>query len=221
MAGRDTLEWQPRETFNGRLRAYARGSKRVEPPPWVIAEPAKRALAGIVAVHIIDGEPWLIRGKLQSAEAGPPILTRLSVEHYDTDVEVTGHVLRGLPAGEIRRKALEWLRPQLTIKTVLGATPAQKRWAKRVTEQAKRAPLKRGRQGYPDNHYRRIAIRCVELHNAGTHNVTGTLALELGKPYQTVRDWIRTARQRGFLMPGRQGATDFRPGPNLYRKEKD
>jgi hypothetical protein len=43
------------------------------------------------------------------------------------------------------------------------------------------------------------------------------------RPYQTIRDWIRRARQPelGFLEPSKQGQTNFRPGPNLYRKEKE
>jgi hypothetical protein len=67
---------------------------------------------------------------------------------------------------------------------------------------------------------RRGSCAAVELFRDGVRNVTSTLAQEEGRQPQTVRDWIGAARaeERGFLAPTKQGRTDFRPGPNLYRK---
>jgi hypothetical protein len=34
---------------------------------------------------------------------------------------------------------------------------------------------------------------------------------------ETARDWVRGARERGFLTPGKPGRAGAQPGPNLYR----
>ena len=84
------------------------------------------------------------------------------------------------------------------------------------------ASTARGRKGYPDLHYQRIALKAVELFTGGERHVVKALAEEEKRPYQTVRDWVRRARSEelGFLAPVKQGRSDFRPGPNLYTKEE-
>jgi hypothetical protein len=211
------------------------------PPPWVRAEsfsdPEDDAvIAWVAAVHMIRPsesvkreEPWLIRGLLRRAEAGPPLLSRLSVEHFpDCDLEVTGTVLRGVRVADIREDAYARLKDRPIITAALrelggrGPSPEEERWAQRVAEEARKLPLNRGRKGYPAEHYRRIALRCLKLYDDGRRDVLKELAAEEDRPYQTIRDWVRRARdpELGFLAPGRQGRIDFRPGPNLYRKEK-
>jgi hypothetical protein len=134
-------------------------------------------------------------------------------------------VLHRIPVATIRDRAQAWLEPQEAIADVLetgwNIKPEQKRWARRVSAEAKKKPLTRGRKGYPHEHYRRIALRAVELFGEGHRDVLARLTDEEGKPYQTVRDWIHRARSLGFLAPTKQGRADFRPGPNLYPKEKE
>jgi hypothetical protein len=207
--------------------------KRGEPPepPWVVAKEFtdkadKQVIAAVVAIHPVAGEPWLVRGVLRTSDQAPT-LVRIAVEHFeDASVEPTSAVLHRIPVAKIRDLALAWLAPQETIADALevGWTikPAHKRWARRVSAEARKKPLTRGRKGYPPEHYRRIALRAVELFSEGHRDVVKRLTEEESKPYQTVRDWIARARapELGFLEPAtKQGRSDFRPGPNLYPKE--
>jgi hypothetical protein len=202
-------------------------------PPWIVArqfiDPEdEKVIAAVFAVQPVAEEPWLIRGVLRTSE-GAPTLARVSVEHFaDPAVEVTSAVLHRIPAATIRDGARAWLRPQamhadVFEKTGWNVTAAQKRWARRVSAEARKKPLTRGRKGYPREHYQRIALRAVELFADGHRDVLAQLAAEERKPYSTVRDWIYRARSPAlrFLEPTKQGRADFRPGPNLYRRDAD
>ena len=65
-----------------------------------------------------------------------------------------------------------------------------------------------GRRGHPESHYREVAQRYKELRAAGVANPTETIARERNVNRNTVAGWLRTTRQRGFLLPARPG----RPG---------
>jgi hypothetical protein len=97
---------------------------------------------------------------------------------------------------------------------------------KKLAAAAAQRPLNRGRHGYPDDHYRRIALRYLKLVEE-RRDVLVALAQEesegLGRdvPRETVRDWVRRATELGFLLPGTPGRASKRPGPNLYRKDDD
>jgi hypothetical protein len=232
------LEPRERTYLEGLLRARERGRGKL-PPPWVIAgrfddRDDPDVLASVVAVHPIaptaNGveEPWLIRGVLRRADDGPPTLTRLSVEHlHDPGAEVTGYMLDRIPVGRIRDAARAWLRAkEPTVSALLeggfDVQPADQAWARRVAREATRRPPNRGPKGLPPDFYRGVALRAIELFDQGRRDVVDAIASERRKPYQTVRDWIRRCRspELGFLAPTSQGRVDFRPGPNLYRKEK-
>jgi hypothetical protein len=83
-----------------------------------------------------------------------------------------------------------------------------------------------GRRAKPTEHYRRIALRYLELLKQGQRHVLKALAAEESEregravPRETVRDWVRKATKLGYLTPGIQGRASARPGPELYRKEK-
>jgi hypothetical protein len=219
--------------LRGLAHAHAEGRGKM-PPPWAIADrfvdPNDGAvIASVIAALPVEGELWLIRGVLRRAEQGPLKFSRLAIEHFDQpDAEVTGRLLHLIPVATIRERALAWLRAKDPTFSVLAEggykfSAADRRWARRVTAEASKQPLKRGRKGYPSEHYRRIALRAVELFESGRRDVVKALEEEECRPYQTIRDWIRRARQPelGFLEPSKQGQTNFRPGPNLYRKEKE
>jgi hypothetical protein len=221
------LDDRVRADFTRWFEHRRRRAKKL-PPPWVIArrfedEDDPAAVAAVEALHPVSDEPWLVRGVLRSADQGPLALSWVSVEHLlDPGVEVTNQVLRRLPLATIRDRANAWLRHHEVglgaLAIVSPVTPAELRWARRAATEAAKAPLRRGRQGYPVDHYRGIALRAVEIFEAGRRDVVSALADERGKPYQTVRDWVRRSRELGFLKPVSQGRTDFRPGPNLYPK---
>jgi hypothetical protein len=226
-----SLEPAERGHFQGLFKAYSKGRGRI-PPPWVVAKAFKdkndkAVIAAVVAAHPVNGELWLIRGVLRHTEEGPPVLVRLSVEHFeDPGAEVTGKLLHLIPVAKVRDGALAWLSTKETSASALeaaglGVSAAERRWARRVSAAAKK-PLKRGREGYGDDHYRRIAQRTIELFDEGRRrDVVKALAAEEKRPEGTIRDWIRKARDLGFLEPAsKQGRADFRPGPN-YRRRRD
>jgi hypothetical protein len=186
------------------------------PPPWVVTPPGEKTiLAEYLAAPSPTSveEPWLVRGVLSEVD-GALALTRVTVEHaVDPTIEVTGHVMRRLPLATIRDQAMMWRQSRKIGGPVIASVFGPKKVA-----------LKRGRQGYPDEHYERIAWRAIELAielaREGRRDVIKVLSKEEKSEYYTVRDWITKARERGLLAPVKQGRTDFRPGPNLKRKEK-
>lgn len=141
--------------------------------------------------------------------------------------EVTGTVLRALNIAQIRQRAMDalpgvlWAREAMRRAGVFNITDADVRRARRAASLAAQQPLNRGRRGYGPNHYRRIALRYLELVSEGRRNVLVALAAEEGRPRETVRDWVRRATELGFLSPGKQGRAEARPGPNLYRIEEN
>ncbi len=67
------------------------------------------------------------------------------------------------------------------------------------------APGRPGRRGHPDEHYREVAERYRQLHAEGVTNPTATIAAERFANHNTVAGWLRGARERGYLPPGRRG----------------
>ena len=107
-------------------------------------------------------------------------------------------------------------------------SPQQEARARKIAEAAERTELRRGRRGYGDDHYRRIAFAYLDLLAQGQHRgVLATLAAaeseRFGRPVpvETVRTWINQARRRRFLSPGQSGRADANPGPRLYNTEGD
>ena len=62
-----------------------------------------------------------------------------------------------------------------------------------------------GRRGHPDEHYRMIAERYLELRKGGVRNPTATIAAEQTVNRNTVAGWLRVARERKYLPPARPG----------------
>ena len=62
-----------------------------------------------------------------------------------------------------------------------------------------------GRRGHPDSHYQKIARRYLALRQKGIPNPTATIAGEDCVSTSTAAGWVRGARQRGYLPPGRPG----------------
>jgi hypothetical protein len=219
-------------TLGQRWRAYKRKRARRDPLIWVSARMLidpddPDVLAAVVALVAVAGEPWLVRGVLRASE-GAAGLTRVGIQHFtDAGAEVTSTVWKAIPVSTIRSRALAWLEPQEIIADVLGEQgdwgigEDRALWARRVSAEARKKPLTRGRSGYPPEHYRRIALRAVELHKEGERDVVRRVAAEEQRPYATVRHWIQRAREHGFLAKAaKQGRREFLPGPDLYPKEE-
>lgn len=237
------------EQFRGYFRSRARKALKGDDTyewPFVMARPLEdpdsdefaEFAAGFLSKPMPSSpaEPWCVRGILCRNPKGPPIVAELIVEHFRIDedgarAEVTGTLLRDLSLATIRDDALAklpWIqlgREAMAEDDSWGVTAEEVEQARRAAREA--AKRKRGRPGHPDEHYRRIALRYLELVERH-RNVLVVLAAEeserLGRkvPRETVRDWVRKATEpeRGYLAPGKPGRAEVRPGPNLYPKEK-
>jgi hypothetical protein len=230
------LEHREREDLERRRRGYLNHAADMPPPPWVLADEPEAdeegslasfvALAPARASRTGDVEWWLVRGVLRRSDEGPPGLARVAVEHFDDpNAEVTPTTMRDLNFGTIREQACHALAFAEVIHDVHlkgrgGWTRHDDAWVRKVAEEAKR-PLRRGRKGYPNEHYRWIAVRYLEIVGTGRRDVLKALATEeearLGRPVprETVRDWVRKATELGYLAPGKRGRASARPGPNL------
>ncbi len=89
----------------------------------------------------------------------------------------------------------------------------------RLAEVARRASEglpRRGRPPLGDDHYARIARSYLRLQEDGIgRGILLALAEEERRPRETVRDWVASARRRGFLTPGQRGRAGALPGPRL------
>jgi hypothetical protein len=75
---------------------------------------------------------------------------------------------------------------------------------------------KRGRPPlFGPEHYAGIACDSIALYRKGQRGIRATLAKERKVSEATIRDWIRRARELGFLAESKHGKADYRPGPNL------
>ena len=62
-----------------------------------------------------------------------------------------------------------------------------------------------GRKGHPDDFYRDVACRYLELRAQGKTNPTTLIARDDLVSRDTVSDWVKGARERGYLPPGLRG----------------
>ena len=65
-----------------------------------------------------------------------------------------------------------------------------------------------GRRGRPDSAYLPIAVRYAQLVEAGDKAPIRTMAAEMGRVRQQVRDLVRRCRDRGLLTKGERGLAE-------------
>jgi len=214
-------------------RAFARFVSLIVVPPDVY-DSAGRIVGPIATTR----EGWIVSGYLAWTNSGEHVAIRqLTLEPVDgSSSGVTSTVLRAVAreAGAILAKARaqlvhepEWL---AALERFGLETPSseEKARAHALAEAAATATLKRGRTGYPDDHYRRIALLYLELQAQGVHRgilrkIAELESERLGRPVprETARDWVSGATKRRFLTPGRPGAAGRREGPNLYKLDRE
>lgn len=228
---------------DGRVPRHFRSNLRIgravlgPEPPWVTVVPWQSG-ALFVAIEAVDDQPWLVRGHLDPTESGF-VLSQLCVERFvftDTgygarlesgEEDVTGRVLRGLHPNKIRERAFLRLQQKGIAHQVMERagwdfSPKEFDQVRRLAEAARELPLNRGRKGYPADHYRRIALAYIDEARAhGSRGVLARLASAESVSRPTIRDWVKRARELGFLAPTKQGRAEATPGPNLNRKEKE
>lgn len=147
---------------------------------------------------------------------------------------VTTSVLRAVPLGALldagRRALLQAPEQIASWEDSSGQRfESLKAAAERAAAAVRETDLKRGRKGFPDDHYRWVALEYLKLQEEGwskgiLRELAGRAAAHLGRDYvarETARDWVATARSKGFLSKATQGRAGASPGPNLYTKEND
>lgn len=177
-------------------------------------------------------EPWQVRGVLRTTPHGIA-LVRVTVEHLtDPDREVTKEVLLRIPVATIRAQALAKIvkRPDYLEAFASSSLPLPGEWLSEAREHAENAAsevLRRGNVGYPDAHYKRIALRYLELRSEGHRDPIQIIAAEetthLGRavPPQTVRTWLRGAQKREWLAKSRRGIAGLEPGPKVRAMKEE
>lgn len=130
------------------------------------------------------------------------VLTCLTIRSEDVNVVIQGHgisgpLLRSLPISRLEAQAN--LAP--------GSGPIGLIWNDEQPDRVaptQREPLCRPDGTDPAGFSRRVAEAYREAVPV-THRPAALLAEEAGVPVTTVHRWIREARVRGFLPPGRRG----------------
>lgn len=166
-------------------------------------------------------------------------LVDLRISCSDPDAtDITSTLLRELELSKIvqaaktavARRAEEHLRAVSTgdIPDAIKAD-AEKLLRARIKAVSRRPSPRGAARGLGDAHYRRVALDLIELVESGKPTPNGVLvtlarleAARLHRPVdvQTVRTWIRIARDRRFLAPGERGRLLVAPGPRLYDLEE-
>lgn len=193
----------PPAFFVGELSEDAQGFLRADFAGWHPEEGVNGGwgaweVSGVV--RIVDGQLIITELKIEPSRF---------VEHDAESVRtrqpgewpaagVTAATLRSIKIGEV----LPAIRRELDRATSAPKSSVEQKWA----EAAAKVELKRGRVGYPDAHYRRIAAMYLDLAERGeTNGIVARIAKEGGWVEATVRDWIRRAEDRGYLMPATRG----------------
>jgi hypothetical protein len=191
--------------------------------------PRVRAELGLFAV---EGE-FLVD---TDESAGHVRLVELTISTWGA--EITPTALRELQLsrfiqaakGEIVRKADEFLAvtdaDEHLDEAVRGAI--EKKLRARIKAMS-RKPMSGGAQGRGAAFYRRIALDLIELVESGKPTPGGVLEtlarIESDRlrlpdvPVQTLRTWLRVAREKQFLAPGERGRLLAIAGPRLYEMD--
>jgi hypothetical protein len=180
-------------------------------------------VVAVVADPGASGPPrWEVHGDLRLIN-GQLVLVSLTFKARPPGV--TSGMLREVRLGAILDAARRELLELIPALDALPDPPDNEftRASRALAAKIQPGDLRRGRRGYPDDHYRRIAFDYLALQQErGTSRglleaLAEKVRTEESTPArETIRDWVHEARRRGFLSPttpGRGGAT---PGPNLY-----
>jgi hypothetical protein len=169
---------------------------------------------GVLAEWIVDGTYEVDAGRLRVTS-----LTIHAAENSVAPKGITGTVLRSIYPARFtdRLKAsegryLQWLVDGLgdTEAEVADRYPDSVQAIEKLIEQARdmvEAPRSgpTGLRGAPriDDDFLRNIVRMhiKQIEDDRTYGSTKRLAKELGKPYNTVKDWIAKARKRGLYPP--------------------
>jgi hypothetical protein len=118
---------------------------------------------------------------------------------------ITARLLRRIPFNRIREVVERCVK--FAVKeygSAIVGLPFSDWKGKTIPEETRR----RGRPGWPDHFYARLARRYATLVRKGRANPVAELSKALHIPHPQIRDAIKRAREKGFLtegLPGRAG----------------
>jgi hypothetical protein len=224
----------PRRGDSGQLPGFKPGEMKVR----IWGGPPREAQTGFAIEGRSPDGNWCARAFLAVDQDQHLAITRLELWPFDTAVVMDAAPRIGLGGDDLRRLPLgRWLSEalaQLADENLVGKTGAgydplleelgytaasaeRREWARQVAGEAQSVKLRRGRRGYPDDHYRRIALAYLDLQRHGvSRGIQKRLAEQEGRPWQTIRDWLRIATEKGFLTKGTKGRAGRMAGPHLY-----
>ena len=138
---------------------------------------------------------------------------------------ITSDMLRRIPLGDILARVERDLPDDSWRNEGIRQMPGDTRLqVEDLTEEQRRAlantttvtARRRGRPELSDELLVEVAEAYIDEAARG-RGVIGRLSALFDRPEPTIRDWIATARRRGFLAPTTPGRRGAAPGPNLPR----
>lgn len=172
--------------------------------------------------------PWWVTGKARIAD-GQLAIFELSIAPSPFELQsdrqmvspasgVTSSVMREIPIGAI----LASIRRELMALPEIGKLGEKLGYPIRSSVEAAKAfgvdgntKVGPGRKPQSDEELHEFALMALRLQSEDVKSLRRSLADELGMPADTVRDWMRRARDRGFLASVSQGQRGVMPGPRL------
>jgi hypothetical protein len=164
--------------------------------------------------------PIDIWAKVRAAEDGRLEITEVYIRSRGEGVVQTGQ-LRKIPLGRIESLANRPDRRQILLDLLEGPARSLEEAAKGqiakeppVEESEERSRARKRRRAaklptpvsrkYPDSFYTKVAVAYLDLVAEGVSPATEIAAVN-GVPVTQVHRWIKEARRRGLLGPGRAG----------------
>lgn len=171
----------------------------------------------VVASHEM---PWSAEMALVLRE-GRPVLDDV-VFHCPGPAGLTTDALRDFPVAlvlDTARRQLVTMGDHAGLSPVADpATEEFRRRARRAAKSVGGGPH-RGRIGYGEAHYRALALDYLELQDAHGHRgLRERLAQQYDVSPETMRDWIRRARELQFLSKATPGRGGSDAGPRLHEE---
>lgn len=153
---------------------------------------------------------------------------------HTSEGDVTSDTLRSIPVGRLRVEIHERLKSKgeggpalldgratlaqmyrgsnLPVPEHLAA--AEERAYEAVSNLREAAP-KGGPRSLPEGFWMNVALGYIDAAGSDPTRPVAHLAEELGSSRNTVADWVRKSRARGWLQKTKRGQTNANPGPRL------
>ena|GEM_PF-2494334 len=169
----------------------------------------------------------------RSGKPGSTVIT----EHRDdvTSAEsppggVTAELLRSIPFGallsEVLIQMVLWVSPSSWPGLPVDDGSEPEDWeigrrAKRQAREIQNLQYKVGRRPHSDDFYRGVAEDCLTIQGERLNeSMNQALADRRGVAKETLRGWVKEARNRGMLAPGSPGRRGFEAGSNFHHENR-